>query len=63
MSILAVVDEIHQGAVEGRNGSFKDVGIDCLGSLTVLFILFIILAMIRFYNANRKIKETMNVLR
>jgi VanZ family protein len=62
-AILAVVDEIHQGAVEGRNGSFKDVGIDCLGSLTVLFIIFIILAMIRFYNANRKIKETMNVLR
>lgn len=60
---LAVVDEINQGFVEGRNSSLRDVGIDCLGSVTVLFIIFIILAMIRFYNANRRVKEKVNIFR
>ena len=60
---IAVADEINQGSVEGRNMSVKDVGIDCMGSLTVLFIIFVILALIRYYNAHSRVKQRMNVFK
>lgn len=61
--VLSVADEINQGYVDGRNRSFKDVGIDCLGSLTVLFIIFVILVLIRFYNAHSKVKQGLEMFK
>jgi VanZ family protein len=62
-ALLAVADEINQGFVDGRNRSAKDVGIDCLGALSVLFTVFIILALIRYYNAHSRVKQKMNIFR
>lgn len=61
--VVAVGDEINQGFVEGRNRSLKDVFIDCSGSLTVLVIIFIVLALIRYYNAHSKMKQTVSIFK
>ena len=60
---LAMADEYHQGLVDGRNRSLMDVGIDCLGAASVLIIIFVMLVLIRFYNAHSKVKQKMNVFK
>ncbi|MBR4719498.1 MAG: VanZ family protein [Lachnospiraceae bacterium] len=62
-AMIAVADEVNQGFVEGRNRSIKDVFIDCSGSVTMLLMILIVLALIRYYNAHNKIKQTVSIFK
>ena len=42
-AVYAVTDELHQLFVPGRAGTLFDVGVDCLGALTGLLLLALIL--------------------
>ncbi len=55
VGIISVADEKLQAYSIGRNSSFADVCIDMLASVTVLFVMLVILAILRFYHAGGKI--------
>ncbi len=47
--LIAVFDEYYQTTVPGRGGSFRDVFIDAVGALIVVYL-------IKYYNYNNKIE-------
>ena len=46
--IYAVSDELHQSHVPGRSCEFKDVMIDTSGTMTGIFISFVMIAVIHY---------------
>ncbi len=50
--VIAVADEVNQYGIDSRNGSAADVAIDCLGSLTILMITFVLLKILGHYHAH-----------
>ena len=55
--IIACLDEINQRSVAGRYSSITDVGIDCAASFIVLMLILILLALIRYFNGSRRLKN------